>query len=262
MCLLSYHAPGVPVDELELRNGLEVNDEGAGYALATEDGLLIRNRSLNGEAMLDRYLRERKAIGTHATHGVFHARLSTSTAVTLDNCHPFPVGGDEGALLFHNGSLYPVPSTEPRCDSRIFADDKLMIGGRLDDPVAFSAADDYISSTGSKIIVITDRSSYREPVYIFNRSQWIATPEGALHSNADFLGKGAGWDELEIDQGVLGRNLWRWRQTQPGQCDNCYLFGHSEVACEAPRSSAPNAWRNETARRAKVAALAKEEANG
>ena len=248
MCLISYVPPDAEVSEQHLRNGLEVSDDGAGYALASDDGFMVSNRGMDGGHMLDEFLSFR---ARHpGFHGVFHSRLSTGTAAIGSNCHPFPVGGDQSVLLFHNGTLYPVPGTDRRCDSQVFADDRLMIGGDLDDPVAFAAADDYITSTGSKVLVITASGRYKETVYLFSRPQWVAAPGGVLHSNQDFLGKGPGWGEH-----VISGDLFRWRKLQDRQCHACGLYHDADAAHGSPLD-VPGypAFRNESARRRAVAA--------
>jgi hypothetical protein len=253
MCLLSYHGPGVVACEEHLRNGMEVNPEGAGWAVTDGEGFMLSNKGLDSEFMLEQYLVLRRRWPD--LHGAFHSRLSTGTRLTADNCHPFPVGGsNHHAMLFHNGSLYPVPSTEPRCDSRIFADDGLMIRGELDVPASFRAAEDYIDSTGGKVLVLTDGIGYREPAYIFCRDQWILSPDGALHSNADFLGKGDGWDEI-----TAKGELYRFNLLQPGQCPDCHRYGCPSLeapgaGCQRKLKVLPPRYRNETDRRRRVEA--------
>lgn len=234
MCLLSHHPKGVKINVEHLRQGMAINGagkDGAGWALTDGKGFLISNRSLDGEAMLEQYLHFHAA-APGELDGVFHSRRTTTgLPMELANTHPFPViVDDRTALLFHNGTLFPVPADEPRTDSRIYADDGLFIGGRLDDPASFHAADDYISSTGSKVIVVTDGVNSREAIYMFNKSEWIQAEDGAWHSNADFLPEGVGWEQWRDADG----NLWRANLLMPGQCPHCHkMKGCNGVECHS-----------------------------
>jgi hypothetical protein len=243
MCSLSYYAPGVPVDEQHLRNGAEVNDEGYGYALVA-DALYV-GRSMD-PGLLGEFA-ELRACYPDAP-AVFHSRLSTGSAVTSDNIHPFTVAGDGTTVVFANGTLpYETRWLDVAglCDTRVFAEESFpAIFSDLDDAVTFEMLTRWCTPA-NKMAIVTANPRYAEPVYLVNRDQFLVTGQGVLHSNSDHLGKGAGWDEQVIDG-----ELYRWRLRQPGQCDRCSLFGCSGNCQGDGRLPAH---RNETARRALVA---------
>ena len=248
MCSLSYYAPGVPVDEQHLRNGAEVNDEGYGYALVA-DALYV-GRSMD-PGLLGEFA-ELRACYPDAP-AVFHSRLSTGSAVTSDNIHPFTVAGDGTTVVFANGTLpYETRWLDVAglCDTRVFAEESFpAIFSDLDDAVTFEMLTRWCTPA-NKMAIVTANPRYAEPVYLVNRDQFLVTGQGVLHSNSDHLGKGAGWDEATSGDGTL----WRWRILQPGQCPSCFVFG-CDGSC--PPKTHPGhahpAMRDETARRALVA---------
>ena len=216
-----------------------MDDEGSGWAIAGRAPHLWTDRDMDSAEMISEFATMRKVMSYGVA--VFHSRLATTGKVELAQVHPLIVEDGQTAV-FLNGTLdYPLKTGEN--DTRIFADDVVKLD--LDDPVHFGSVEIMARRCNAKIAIITVNQDRKEHAYIFSRDQWIVTPGGALASNADHLGKGIGWDEMHGD----GHDLFRYRITQPGQCGNCYLFGHDESTCEAPRSKVPNAWRNETQRR-------------
>jgi hypothetical protein len=201
--MISYYPPGVMPVRKELENGLEVNTEGGGHAVIAPDGGMLTSKSLDGGRALDEFmnLREKYPEGP----AVFHSRLSTGSAVSLANTHPIPVGGDPETLLFHNGDLSTMISVaEGESDTARLAADWLPHLD-LDDWTHADSIEWVMTRTNSKAVILTSNPRWREQAYIYNRGQWLLTPEGALHSNADYLGKGVGWDEE-----VINGDLWRW----------------------------------------------------
>jgi hypothetical protein len=246
MCLLSYYPPDVVPDEAELLLGAKVNDEGYGMGIRTSDGHLIVSHALaDAPGLIAFFCDLRKAFPD--SHAVFHSRLSTGSAISLLNTHPIRVPVDSDTVIFHNGSLPIEPhllEASGMSDTRYFA--KYLWPRNLDED---HGALEHWAGPRNKIVILTRNPCYAQPAYVINARQFITTPAGAKHSNADFLGKGVGWDEMTING-----DLFRYRISQPGQCGNCAAFGHDGAACTEPRSKTPIAWRNETKRRAMVAA--------
>jgi hypothetical protein len=220
VCHIAFYGPAVPVHKGHLRNAAEVNDEGFGYAIAT-DGKLITGRSMD-PGLIERFAAER-ALYPEAP-AVWHARLSTGSAVTEDHLHPVAV--DEHTLIAHNGHL-PFPSLPAHeSDTLHFAVNVFpSVFSDLDDEATFETLHAW-ATPGNKMVVLTVDPRYRESAYVVHRDQFMLTDYGALMSNADHLGKGAGWDEETDENG----DLWRWN-----------VPGRTRL-------------RNETQRRARVAA--------
>ncbi len=131
MCLLTFVPADVMPDTTALLNGATVNDDGHGFAIVA-DGQLIVRRGMDAEAMVETFATLRR---THP-HGpaLFHSRLRTFGKRTVDNCHPFPIGGDERTVVAHNGNLPAVVQPakgDPRSDTRIAAEEFLPALGSL-----------------------------------------------------------------------------------------------------------------------------------
>src|SRR5207249_655873 len=102
MCLLTFFPAGVLPDTAALFNGAYLNDDGHGFAIVADEQLIVR-RGMHAEAMIEAF----DAARHQYPHGpaLFHSRLGTHGIRSAANCHPFPVGGDDRALLAHNGIL-------------------------------------------------------------------------------------------------------------------------------------------------------------
>jgi hypothetical protein len=262
MCLISYYPPGVQPDMAELRGS--GHDEGFGHAII-HDGNLIVSQGMDRDAALATFAVDRLLFD--GGPAVFFSRTVTVGPQNLENVQPFTVGGDSATVLFHNGTLPLGDVPAGSSDTRHFAEH--VLGGgvfAVDSPGDMDLLEFWMGPH-NRMIILTVNPKYQEQVYILNEDQWIKSPHGGLHSNSDFLGQGKGWDEMVLEHasedGDAG-DVWRYRITQPGQCGNCYRFnaGHDETHCPEPRAKVPYMWRNETRRRAVVAAATKEARDG
>ena len=110
MCLLTFLPAAVMPDLTALTNGAWINEDGHGFAIVTTDGLLV-HRGMDAHEVIDAFANAR---GQHPSGpALFHSRLATHGDTTVDNCHPFPVGGDDRTVIAHNGIL-PRPSDHPK----------------------------------------------------------------------------------------------------------------------------------------------------
>jgi predicted glutamine amidotransferase len=98
-------AAGVQPDTDALLTGALVNADGHGFAIVAGRRLdrLIVQRGLDGEAVIDAFIAAR--LQHPQGPALFHSRLATHGDTTLDNCHPFTLGGDTRTVLAHNGVL-------------------------------------------------------------------------------------------------------------------------------------------------------------
>ena len=243
ICLLTIHPKGVEAIRSEMEHGLEVNPEGAGWAILC-NGSVHSGKGLNGKFELDTYLLLREKMGNPP--GVFHARLATAgRGLGYSGCHPLDVPGTD-LKVFHNGTLPGEfwDADDPRSDTRQFAEDWLP--GRAvwasEGTLAAKLAD--MIGPFNKMVLAGPRG-----LLVINEQEFLTTPEGALHSNADYLGQGEGWDEMTI-----GGDLYRYNLPQPGQCETCNrLSCAGKAECDGTRQKHPPRWRNESARRASLA---------
>lgn len=229
MCLIAKYGPGVYVDDRALLNAAEVNDEGFGYAIADKDGLSVWKDVCGPLQAVARFLLERES--RPDSHAVFHARLSTGSAATVENLHPFQVDGDPLTVLVHNGT-FPYASWaqgEDESDTALFAAHTVpAMFSDLDDAETFAMMEQWMTPA-NKVAFITVNPRYKKHAYLTHEGLWITDSHGAKYSNRDFEGKGTGWDEETDGNG----DLWRFN-----------LPDRSRL-------------RNETQRRAKVAAAAR-----
>jgi hypothetical protein len=251
MCHLVFYAPQVPVDVQHLRNGAEVNDEFHGFAIATP-GRMVVAHAPDADWLIRQF---RKVRDEHpGSPAIWHSRLSTGSANTLDNAQPLTCGADPQTVVAHNGAL-PFRDwalADGYSDTRAFAEFVFPLAfADLDDPATFELLEAW-STPANKLAFLTASPRYESQWYLTHRDQWIVTPSGALHSNADFLGRDAGWGE-HID---ADGDVWRWRQWQPGQCAGCHAF-HDGGQHPLPLKSGMPAHRNESERRRQVAAAAR-----
>lgn len=233
MCNMVVLPRGVRVTP-EIRRGLElaadVNYDGSGFGIVTPEAV-ITGRDLDSYRLIADFVMARDAFPGGAA--VFHSRLATAKKAALLHVHPFYAGG--GRYLFFNGSM-PGLEEKTRSDARVLAEDLMP---------HLSPADlgDMIGRQNKAVILQPGRP--RDPqCFVANRSQWLDGPDGTIWSNADYLGRGAGWDETMIDG-----ELYRFSVPQPGDCPRCHMRGHGNgMECTEPRAAVPYRWRNETKR--------------
>jgi hypothetical protein len=170
MCHLAYFPPGVmPVLE-HLENGARLNPHGSGFAIGA-----VRLRSMDPERAISLFMRLR---ARHPDRpAVLHSRNATGDSpVTLENIHPFRSGS---AVVFHNGYLFPHDGG--KSDTAIFAEEVLPRYD-LDNRADVTLLEERMGP--NKAVVLHPAGK----VTILNGHLGIALPDGAWHSNTDYLG--------------------------------------------------------------------------
>ena len=156
MCMLCVVPPNVIPSREKLENSALNNPHGFGFAIVIPSEKRIHaERTMNADTSINRFLKMRSL---HPEgYAMWHARLATHGTTTVDNCHPFRVGGDRKTYLAHNGILPIIePTGDTRSDTRIFAEDLLpAIGGvaSLDNQQVVNLMEDF--TTGSKVAILT-----------------------------------------------------------------------------------------------------------
>ena len=178
MCIIIVgKGTAVPTEDV-LEDCVISNPDGFGWAIVArhDDGTnrLITGRSMRDDTAIKEFLAAHSIMGERVLYSVFHARIATNGTTTLDNCHPFQVGDDEGTVLFHNGIMYECSrKDDPRSDTRIFAEEWLPeLGGHqvLDRPNTRDLVEGF--AVGSKLVIA---SVERDEPLILNegKGQWI-----------------------------------------------------------------------------------------
>ncbi|GAA3386392.1 hypothetical protein [Cryptosporangium minutisporangium] len=257
MCLLTFLPAGTLPDTEALRTGTETNDDGHGFAIVTDSGLLVEH-GLDAEATISAFaaLRRRHPEGP----ALFHSRFGThGDSGSVENCHPLVVGGDSRTVLAHNGvfpeAVRPAKG-DPRSDTRIVAEEFLPGFGTLRRRRTRLAFQRWMTP-GNKVVILTVDPRFRDNAYILNEDAGV-WDGGIWYSNRDYLpsppsrlrwtyrSTGRLWDDDRIKE--LG-----WRE--PVQCwicetdlasaeDPCPVCGHclgcgefpEDCACYVPAS--------------------------
>ncbi|MFD8249751.1 class II glutamine amidotransferase [Nocardia sp. NPDC059691] len=225
MCILTFVKPGISPDLDALTSGALANPHGHGYAVLTDTGITV-GRGMDAEEVITEFatVRERHPEGA----ALFHSRLATHGHLTVDNCHPFLVGGDERTVLAHNGILpdnvHPT-SGDQRSDTRITAEDFLPTRpfGSLDSAWGRKRLERWLG--GDKMVILTVDPTYKHSAYIFNEhyGHWDS---GSWYSNHTYqshtwrYSAAADWDSClhcgELDPNQLGPHC-----TACGFCAEC-----------------------------------------
>lgn len=239
MCWIGVFPPGTMPSREVLEKAAEPNTDGAGYAIAAPSRL-VTGRDLASGLVIPSFLDDRRAMPL--SWAAIHFRLSTAEPVTRENLHPVDVPGCPDTAVLHNGTMPDWLVTPGTLDTLSFA---RMLGGMIRQTQDKEAQAppvpllERLIGPGNKVVIMTGgKDPGRYPCYVLNRGQWLTQPGGWLASNADHLGKGTGWDELD----VAGR-LYRYSLPQPGQCGRCNLMGHDETHCNGERATVPYRWR-------------------
>lgn len=185
MCLLCVRMPNAPVNEEYLRNANSNNPDGSGFAILRSDLSGIDTFcSMDGEVAISKYV---QAIERDPEcWSMFHARYSTHGTETVDNVHPFRVGGSKKTVLAHNGILpVGVPKGSKRSDTRIFAESILPNMGItvLDSKQEYAALEKWCA--GSKLAIFSVDTRLNNNVYILNEDagHWA---DGTWWSNSGY----------------------------------------------------------------------------
>lgn len=229
MCLLTFLPPGVMPDPVALLNGAMTNHDGHGFAIVEGNNLVVR-RGMNATELVDAFvhLRHRHPTGP----ALFHSRFSTHGDTGLDNCHPFPIGGDPRTVLAHNGILPPAVQPakgDPRSDTRIAAEDFLTTFGSLRERRNRLRLQRWMGPH-NKIVILTVDRRFRQRAYILNEASGI-WQDGIWYSNHGYLP----FEREPWPRRTTTRHDWpplddpAWTRDRCGWCDS--IIDLTEAAC-------------------------------
>lgn len=211
MCMITYLPSGVEVPEKEIYNGGTWNQDGHGWAVAAETGVMLSGRYMDLDTALTTFKATRDAF-PHAP-ALFHSRLATHGTVGLSNVHPFSVG--KYAAVAHNGILpskFQPSKHVTHSDTAILAN--YWLAGRAQTPGVWTRKERQrigrIIGTGNKLCILSVSPYLPEPRgYLVNAAQgtWDKAT-GAWFSSHDFS-----WEWTPRKSGTGYRSggwLWGW----------------------------------------------------
>ena len=214
MCLLTFLPAGVLPDVAALWHGTQLNGDGHGFAIVDGDRLVVR-RGMDAEQVLEEFVvaRHRHPDGP----ALFHSRLGTHGRHGVDNCHPFPVGGDQRTVLAHNGIL---PATvrpargDARSDTRIAAEDFLPAFGPLRLRRTRLQLERWMTRHNKMVILTVDRR-FKHRSYILNEKSGV-WDGGIWYSNDGYLEPPPRWSHASPCDTAPDR-----RPAPAGRCERC-----------------------------------------
>ena len=185
MCLLTFLPPAVMPDITALWHGTQLNNDGHGYALIDGDHLVV-GKGMHAEQILEEFVLTRH----RHPHGpaLFHSRLGTHGGCGTDNCHPFPVGGDQRTVLAHNGILPAAVRPgrgDRRSDTRIAAEDFVPAFGPLRLRRTRLRLERWMTPHNKMVILTVDRR-FKQQSYILNEKSGL-WDGGIWYSNDGYL---------------------------------------------------------------------------
>lgn len=229
MCMLCVIPPNVIPSRSKLENSALNNPHGFGFAIVIpSENRIHSERTMNADTSVNRFLEMREKYPEG--YAMWHARLATHGSTTVDNCHPFRVGGSEDTYLAHNGILPIIePLGDLRSDTRIFAEDLLpAIGGvtALDNPQVMNLVEDFTSGSKVCILTVDPRAEYQ--CYLIHENKGKVDEAGVWWSNDScHLTSWTSvktWTSVQpLDFGVKASDEWAYCQV----CD-LMLEGKSE----------------------------------
>lgn len=211
MCMITYLPANVAVPYAEILQGSTYNDDGHGWAIAAEIGVMLSGHYLDATTALETFRLTREAFPN--APAMFHSRFATHGTVSLANVHPFTVG--KYAAVAHNGILptkfQPSVKGDTRSDTAIMAE--AWLAGRSQTSGIWTRRERQrigrIIGAGNKLCILSVSPWLDKPKgYLVNAAQgnWH---RGAWFSNHDWearysrhVGKGlvsgAWWDDDDL----------------------------------------------------------------
>ena len=192
MCIAIVKPRGVSLAEDRLRVCFENNPDGAGFAIATEQGVVIHKGYTTLQGFLTAY-REHQ-VDEHLA--LVHFRITTRGENSARNHHPFPVAA--GALV-HNGTIgWLGKAGKGPSDTALFAD--LLRDMTVDQWHRLRPLIEH--STGwSRFALLTHEGQ----AVLFNAAEWEEA-DGALYSNDTYLPEPG----LVAGASLYGQDPFRW----------------------------------------------------
>lgn len=196
MCIAIVKPRGVSLSEDRLRICFENNPDGAGFAIATQEGVAIHKGYTTVEGFLEAYQQYR--VEDHAA--LVHFRIATRGDSGAGNHHPFPLS--VGALI-HNGTINWLGQPgEGRSDTALFAE---LLGDMTENQLIRLRPMIENSTGWSRFAVLTHAGRF----LLFNAHVWEEA-DGALYSNDSYQPESDPSRELQLHGGNATHAITFW----------------------------------------------------
>ncbi len=249
MCMLCVVPPYAMPDRTLLENSALNNPHGFGFAIVIPSEKRIHaERTMDADASINKFLamRERHPEG----YAMWHARYATHGSQSVENCHPFRVGGDRKTYLAHNGIIPVLEDNTDRSDTRIVAEDLIpAMGGvsALDNPQIWNLLEDF--TTGSKVCILTVDPAAEKQMYLlhddkgwhddsgvwwsnntchldYGWSSWKSKPTYSITAGSDYTTRDSGkWLECGVCDAYISKDeakQWGVSEDFCEACGSCY----------------------------------------
>lgn len=192
MCMITYVPVGIPVPSDGIYRGGTFNDDGHGWAVAADTGVMLIGRFMSLDAALDTFEVTRNQYPE--APALFHSRWATHGVTDVRNVHPFHVG--KYSVVAHNGILpqkFHPTKDDLRSDTAILASEFLPGRAQVSGVYTRKARRSIgrIIGTGNKLCILSVSPFLERPrAYLVNSGQGVWDKEtGAWFSNHDFEGR-------------------------------------------------------------------------
>lgn len=180
MCIMAYIPEGVALpDEETLRRCWKRNSNWGGFMYVQDGRIMIEKFSLCDDMVVALQAK-------HAAYGatspfVFHMRLATNGAISMENTHPFRVGNKYA--FAHNGVISKFSKDKNVSDSKLFGEQilqKLLYKDWILNDTVKQMMEKYIDSYNKVIILSADKQ-----VLILNKNKGTEE-DGIWWSNSGY----------------------------------------------------------------------------
>lgn len=197
------------------------------------------HRTLDAKEAVDTFLETRqKHLESPA---IFHARISTHGTNTVENCHPFVVGGDKRVVLAHNGILPCEPGPfDDRSDTRYFAEEVLPANGGIQSLIEHRQEWEHWMGWQNKVVVIASTSTGGD-MAILNRHQGYWN-DGLWWSNRSYMPVSQRWSGSYTYKAPKGDTRWPKCDICEQACENVTTVEDTDLCLDCLRTFAPEAY--------------------
>ena len=179
MCTACVFPKGTNFTEDEFDSCWMSNLDGGGFVYLNENEEFVIHKALKLDELKTLWKEHHDKHGKYSPF-LLHFRAASQGEVTLENCHPF-LPNPKTALI-HNGTIYKVPSTKEKSDTRVFSEEFLskLPHNFLANKSIMTMMDDFLGKS-NKIAFLSSDGKFS----ITNLTDWKL--HNGVHFSNDFF---------------------------------------------------------------------------